>query len=97
MTDYLFPDYAPQREGVATRIIQGVIDIFANFLDRVESMLPISPFSDMGRFVPENPLIEFVLWVVPVGQILAIIAVALPTIAAGYGVKIIARWAKVIG
>ncbi|MCL2357934.1 MAG: hypothetical protein FWC70_12420 [Defluviitaleaceae bacterium] len=89
--DYHFPDFDPQSEGIATRIIQGILNFLAGLLDDVWALLPQSPFSDMSGLIPENPLINFVLWVVPVGHILTIMSMGLTAIAAIYLIRIVAR------
>ena len=65
-------------------------------MGRFIGMLPQSPFQVLTNYIPENPAIQAVLWIVPVSEALALMQIWLVAILAYYIVKVPLRWLKVV-
>jgi hypothetical protein len=65
-------------------------------LGKLISLLPASPFQNLGNLIGENPALDFVLWLFPVGQALSLFQAWLTAILIYYAVKVPLRWAKVM-
>ena len=60
-------------------------------------MLPTSPFRDFLDRFADIPYLSYLNWVVPVADILAVMAVWLTAIGIFYLCSILLRWIKVLG
>ncbi|MCL2456426.1 MAG: hypothetical protein FWD19_02615 [Defluviitaleaceae bacterium] len=80
-------------------MIMGLIQLLINgfgAMGRFIAMLPQSPFQNLSGVIGENPYIDAVLWIIPVGQALSLLQAWLTAITLYYAVKVPLRWAKVI-
>jgi hypothetical protein len=79
-----------------TRLIQILLNGFAG-LGQLATNLPLSPFQDLGSFIPDNPVSNFVSWIIPVEEMLSLMSIWLIAIGIYYLIKVPLRWAKVLG
>ena len=80
-------------------MIAGLIQLIINgigSMGRFIAMLPQSPFQHLTSIIGENPAIDAVLWIIPVGQALSLLQAWLIAIALYYAAKVPLRWAKII-
>jgi hypothetical protein len=77
-------------------MIQALINGISNLGKRFIGLLPQSPFQNLQSIIGENPTIDFVLWVIPAGQALALLQAWLTAILVYYAVKVPLRWAKIV-
>lgn len=78
-----------------TTLIQGIINSIGG-MGQFISVLPTSPFQNLGSIIGTNPAIDAVLWIIPVGQVLSLLQAWLTAIGIYYAVKVPLRWAKVV-
>ncbi|SNS03080.1 hypothetical protein SAMN05446037_100316 [Anaerovirgula multivorans] len=74
-------------------LINLIIKALGGVLSLVVSILPDSPFSAISSMGIDLSVIN---WIVPVGQILAILQAWLVAIAIYYGYMVVMRWIKII-
>jgi hypothetical protein len=80
-------------------MVTGLIQLIINGIGgmgRFIMLLPPSPFQNLAGIIGENPVIDAVLWIIPVGQALSLLQAWLTAIALYYAVKVPLRWAKIV-
>lgn len=73
------------------------IGIVLILLSSVIALLPESPFQLAIAAIDATPFLQYLAWLIPVGEIIAIAQLWLVAISAYYGAIILARWIKLIG
>jgi hypothetical protein len=77
-------------------ILQGAIDGAGWLISQVLGVLPQSPFQNLAELIGNNPYMQFISWLIPMGSILAMFQAWLAAILVYYIAKVPLRWAKVI-
>lgn len=71
----------------------GIFVIFGSF---VISLLPESPFYGFISALDRLPYLQYVNWVLPVTEILAVLQVWLAAVSAYILISLVARWVKLV-
>jgi len=79
-----------------TKFMQTIIDGLVALLKTVIGLLPSSPFASVYNLTIDNELLQFLAWIVPYPQIIAVLQAWLATITVFYLYQIVMRWVKVI-
>lgn len=74
-----------------------IADLINSILNVVFSFLPVSPFKDVFTAMADNTVIQYLNWIIPVGELLSMITVWLGAIITFYAYQVVLRWIKAIG
>lgn len=78
------------------KILQMIIDGLATVCQTVVHLLPSSPFESFIDVSIDNDILSALNWVLPIGQMIAVLQAWLVSIAIWYLIQIILRWVKAI-
>ena len=81
---------------VLTEIWNAIADMINSVLSVVFSFLPPSPFKDMLDSMSDIEVLQYLNWIVPVGDFLEIMIVWLAAIIVFYAYQVILRWLKAV-
>lgn len=81
----------------------GLISLFNKFIEFLGftlsglfSLLPKSPFSNIADSIRDVPFLGYLNFIIPIGEIIAILSLWLVAIALWYMYQIVLRWIKAI-
>lgn len=80
-------------------ILNTIIVLFSKVLSLIFSILPNSPFVSLNAMVLDTGIdkyLGYLAWVIPIGNILSILAVWLGCMSIYYVYSIVMRWIKLI-
>lgn len=72
------------------------IGIALVLLSVVLAMLPVSPFTAVINALETSQITQYIGWLIPVPEIVALLELWLVAISAFYAVSLLARWVKLI-
>lgn len=72
------------------------IGIALVLLSVVLAMLPVSPFTAVITALETSEITQYIGWLIPVPEIVALLELWLVAISAFYAVSLLARWVKLI-
>lgn len=72
------------------------LDGAMGLVDYIVSVLPVSPFRGVADAIIGMPYLGWLNWVVPVGDMLRVMAVWLAAISVYYLYSVLMRWVRVI-
>lgn len=77
-------------------MINALIEALGRVLGSILIILPDSPFESISSVQLENKLLAGLMWIVPAGEIVAVLEAWVGAIALYYVVMIALRWVKAI-
>lgn len=78
-------------------MLNWLIELFNAFADVVLSVLPSSPFLPVINYLEGLRFLNYLNWLVPVGDMLTVMTYWLSCIAIFYCFSIVLRWVKLVG
>lgn len=72
-------------------------ELLDKFLDKLQSVFPLSPFAEPIAKLASMPFLGYLNWFIPFGSMLKIASLWLVAIGLYYAYMVIARWVKLLG
>lgn len=71
-------------------------ELWQAFGDKIQNLLPLSPFAPWIDKLEAWPALEWLNWLIPVGEMVEVFGLWLKCVAVFYLAQIVLRWVKVI-